>query len=89
MGIFQRWTPPTQRSQPRRTPKAEEVQADIVIGTDPDADRLGIAVRNHKGEMELLNGNQTMIVMTQFILDRVKREQNQTTLLGQRSFLLR
>ena len=29
--------------------KAEEVQADIVIGTDPDADRLGIAVRNHKG----------------------------------------
>ena len=57
--------------------KAEEVQADIVIGTDPDADRLGIAVRNHKGEMELLNGNQTMIVMTQFILDRVKREQKQ------------
>ena len=36
--------------------KAEEVKADIVIGTDPDADRLGIAVRNHKGEMELLNG---------------------------------
>ena len=62
--------------------KAEEVQADIVIGTDPDADRLGIAVRNHKGEMELLNGNQTMIVMTQFILDRVKREQNQNYFIG-------
>ena len=62
--------------------KAEEVQADIVIGTDPDADRLGIAVRNHKGEMELLNGNQTMIVMTQFILDRVKREQNQHYFIG-------
>ena len=62
--------------------KAEEVQADIVIGTDPDADRLGIAVRNHKGEMELLNGNQTMIVMTQFILDRVKREQNQDYFIG-------
>ena len=57
--------------------KAEVVKADIVIGTDPDADRLGIAVRNHRGEMELLNGNQTMIVMTQFILDRFKREQNQ------------
>jgi len=62
--------------------KAEEVQADIVIGTDPDADRLGIAVRNHKGEMELLNGNQTMIVMTQFILDRIKREQNQDYFIG-------
>ena len=62
--------------------KAEEVQADIVIGTDPDADRLGIAVRNHKGEMELLNGNQTMIVMTQFILDRVKREENQDYFIG-------
>jgi phosphoglucomutase len=62
--------------------KAEEVQADIVIGTDPDADRLGIAVRNQKGEMELLNGNQTMIVMTQFILDRVKREQNQDYFIG-------
>ena len=62
--------------------KAEEVQADIVIGTDPDADRLGIAVRNHKGEMELLNGNQTMIVMTQFILDRFKREQNQNYFIG-------
>ena len=62
--------------------KAEEVQADIVIGTDPDADRLGIAVRNHKGEMELLNGNQTMIVMTQFILDRFKREQNEDYFIG-------
>ena len=62
--------------------KAEEVQADIVIGTDPDADRLGIAVRNHKGEMELLNGNQTMIVMTQFILDRVKQEENQNYFIG-------
>lgn len=62
--------------------KAEEIQADIVIGTDPDADRLGIAVRNQKGEMELLNGNQTMIVMTQFILDHVKREENQSYFIG-------
>ena len=62
--------------------KAEEIQADIVIGTDPDADRLGIAVRNQKGEMELLNGNQTMIVMTQFILDHVKRNENQSYFIG-------
>lgn len=48
--------------------KANEIGADIVIGTDPDADRLGIAVRNENNELELLNGNQTMIAMTDFIL---------------------
>lgn len=47
---------------------ADEVNADIVIGTDPDCDRLGVAVRNSKGEMQLLNGNQTMIMMTDFLL---------------------
>ena len=62
--------------------KAEEVNADIVIGTDPDADRLGIAVRNHDGELELLNGNQTMMVLTQFILDHHKREKNKKYFIG-------
>ncbi len=52
--------------------KAEETNSDIVIGTDPDADRLGIAVRNRAGELELLNGNQTMILMTWFLLDQQK-----------------
>lgn len=47
---------------------AKEVDADIVIGTDPDADRLGIAVRNNENELVLLNGNQTMIVMTDFLI---------------------
>ncbi|WP_191858992.1 phospho-sugar mutase [Hanstruepera ponticola] len=47
---------------------AENVNADIVIGTDPDSDRVGIAVRNDKGNMQLLNGNQTMVVMTAFLL---------------------
>ncbi len=50
--------------------KANEIGADIVIGTDPDADRLGIAVRNENNELELLNGNQTMIAMTDFILSK-------------------
>jgi len=50
--------------------KANEIGADIVIGTDPDADRLGIAVRNETNELELLNGNQTMIAMTDFILSK-------------------
>jgi phosphomannomutase len=48
---------------------AEEVNADIVIGTDPDCDRLGIAVRNYDNKMVMLNGNQTMIMMTKFLLD--------------------
>ena len=51
---------------------AEKTQADLVIGTDPDADRLGVAVRNTNGEMILLNGNQTMVVMTAFLLEKWK-----------------
>ena len=49
---------------------AEKNKADIVIGTDPDSDRLGIAVRNLDGTMILLNGNQTMSVMTEFLLEQ-------------------
>lgn len=47
---------------------ADKVQADIVIGTDPDSDRLGVAVRDNNNELVLLNGNQTMVVMTDFLL---------------------
>lgn len=53
--------------------KAQEIGADMVIGTDPDGDRLGIAVRNLEGDMELLNGNQTMVLMTKFLLDQRKK----------------
>ncbi|TDD95079.1 phospho-sugar mutase [Flavobacterium cellulosilyticum] len=52
---------------------ADKTNADIVIGTDPDCDRLGIAVRNNEGEMTLLNGNQSMILMTAFLLDQWKK----------------
>lgn len=52
---------------------ADEVNADIVVGTDPDSDRLGIAVRNPEGHLQLLNGNQTMIVMTDFLLKQWKK----------------
>ncbi|MCC1483556.1 phospho-sugar mutase [Winogradskyella immobilis] len=51
---------------------AESINGDIVIGTDPDCDRLGIAVRDLNGNLKLLNGNQTMIVMTQFLLNQWK-----------------
>lgn len=53
--------------------KAEETRADMVIGTDPDCDRLGIAVRDFEGKVTLLNGNQTMVLMTKFLLDQWKK----------------
>jgi phosphomannomutase len=53
---------------------AEKVNADIVIGTDPDCDRLGVAVRDLDGKMVLLNGNQTMLMMTDFLLNQWKKE---------------
>ncbi|MBZ9630153.1 phospho-sugar mutase [Salegentibacter sp. LM13S] len=53
---------------------AEEKNADIVIGTDPDGDRLGVAVRDLNGKMILLNGNQTMLVMTWFLLEQHKKQ---------------
>ena len=50
------------------TDLANKIGADIVIGTDPDCDRLGVAVRDTDGNMKLMNGNQTMVVMTDFLL---------------------
>lgn len=52
---------------------ADKINSDIVIGTDPDCDRLGVAVRNNEGKMILLNGNQTMILMTSFLLKEWKK----------------
>ncbi len=52
---------------------AEEKNAEIVIGTDPDGDRLGVAVRDLNDKMILLNGNQTMVVMTWFLLEQWKK----------------
>lgn len=52
---------------------ADKLNADIVVGTDPDCDRLGVAVRNNEGKMILLNGNQSMILMTAFLLEQWKK----------------
>jgi phosphoglucomutase len=52
---------------------ADKTNADIVVGTDPDCDRLGVAVRNNEGKMILLNGNQSMILMTDFLLKQWKK----------------
>ncbi|PKP11171.1 MAG: phosphoglucomutase [Bacteroidetes bacterium HGW-Bacteroidetes-3] len=54
------------------TDLAEKLYADIVIGTDPDGDRLGVAVRDLEGKMILLNGNQTMCLMTNFLIKKWK-----------------
>jgi len=49
---------------------ASDVNADLVMATDPDADRLGIAVRDNEGKLILLNGNQTAAILTYYILER-------------------
>ncbi|HIB48300.1 MAG TPA: phospho-sugar mutase [Flavobacteriaceae bacterium] len=53
---------------------ANKENADIVIGTDPDCDRLGIAVRDADGNMTILNGNQAMVLMTHFLITQWKNE---------------
>lgn len=50
--------------------KAKRIDADMVCASDPDADRLGIAIKNDKGEWILVNGNQTCIMFTYYILRR-------------------
>ena len=54
------------------TDLATQIDADIVVGTDPDCDRLGVAVKDQDGNIKLLNGNQTMVLMTKFLLDKWK-----------------
>lgn len=50
------------------TQKGRELDADIVMATDPDADRVGLAVKNHKGEIQLLNGNQIGSLLIYYVL---------------------
>ena len=53
---------------------ADKIKADVVFGTDPDCDRLGVAIRNDKGEFFALTGNQTGILLLDYILQRMKTE---------------
>lgn len=52
--------------------KARELDADILLGTDPDADRVGIGVKNHKGEWVLMNGNQTAVLAFAYMIEARK-----------------
>ena len=53
---------------------ADKIHADAVFGTDPDSDRLGVAVKNEKGEFVALSGNQVGILLLDYILTRLKEE---------------
>ncbi|WP_224997291.1 phospho-sugar mutase [Cesiribacter sp. SM1] len=54
--------------------KAKELDADILMGTDPDADRVGIAIKNNAGEWQLLNGNQTGALLIYYMLEAWKEK---------------
>lgn len=53
---------------------AKETDADLLLGTDPDADRVGVAVKNNKGEFILLNGNQTATLLIYYLLNAWKEK---------------
>ena len=52
--------------------KAIETDAELVMASDPDADRIGIAVRNDKGEFVLVNGNQIVMIFLNYLMTRNK-----------------
>jgi phosphoglucomutase len=52
--------------------KAKEIDADLILGTDPDSDRVGIGAKNHHGELQLLNGNQTASLLIYYLLSAWK-----------------
>jgi phosphoglucomutase len=53
---------------------ARKIDADIIMGSDPDGDRLGVVVKDKSGEYEMLNGNQTAAILTWYILDQMKEK---------------
>ncbi len=58
--------------------KAAEIDADLIMATDPDADRVGIALKNHHGNFVLLNGNQTAEILFYYILNQWKEQKRLT-----------
>ncbi|EHK2344456.1 phospho-sugar mutase [Clostridium perfringens] len=51
---------------------AKEIQPDIIFGTDPDCDRIGVVVKDNNGEYQVLSGNQTGMLLTNYILSSLK-----------------
>ncbi|MBN2891247.1 MAG: phospho-sugar mutase [Bacteroidales bacterium] len=58
--------------------KAKEIDGEIVLATDPDADRIGVAVKNSNGEFILLNGNQTGSILTYYIINNLSNKNKLT-----------
>ncbi|NBI30583.1 phospho-sugar mutase [Chengkuizengella marina] len=54
--------------------KADEIQADIIVGTDPDCDRMGAVVKNKQGSYEVLTGNQTGAIILNYLLSNLKQQ---------------
>jgi len=54
--------------------KAESIDADILLGTDPDADRVGVGVKDHHGNWILLNGNQTAVLAFNYMIEARKKK---------------
>ncbi|MCS6821299.1 MAG: phospho-sugar mutase [Microscillaceae bacterium] len=54
--------------------KAKEIDADLILATDPDADRVGIAVKNLRNEWQLLNGNQTGVLLMYYLIQTYKEQ---------------
>lgn len=54
--------------------KAEKIDADILLGTDPDADRVGIGVKDHHGNWVLMNGNQTAVLAFNYLIEARKKK---------------
>lgn len=52
---------------------AERLDADLVMATDPDADRVGVAIKNDQGEFQLLNGNQIFALLAEYVLSSLKK----------------
>ena len=53
---------------------AEKVEPDLIFGTDPDCDRIGVVVKNNDGEYKVLTGNQTGALLTEYLLSSLKEE---------------
>ena len=55
---------------------SEEVNGDIIFGTDPDCDRIGVVVKDNNGQYQILNGNQTGLLLVEYILSSLKETNN-------------
>lgn len=62
--------PEEQEAMSMALAKAREINADLIMATDPDTDRVGIGVKNHHGKFQLLNGNQTGVLIMHYLLDQ-------------------